>query len=54
MSRFCVWLARKIKPDCPYAYSYFMEEMVKSQMDMMTYGTGTVKIEHVPIERNTK
>lgn len=48
-SRFLVWLARKINPDCPYNYSYFLEQMTKAHIDSMTYGTGVMEIGGDPV-----
>lgn len=54
LSRFLVWAARKVEPKSPYVYAKFMEETMKAQMDMMTYGEGALEIEHVPYKERGK
>lgn len=54
LSRGLVSLAKKINPDCDYVTGYFMDQLLKSQMDLMTYGKSEIRIEHVPYKETLK
>lgn len=50
VSRFLIWLSEKVEPECSYRYKKFTEEILKAQLDAMTYGTGVIKVENVPMD----
>ena len=47
ISRFLVYLARKIEPECPYVYSKFMEEIIKANINNINYGHSILKNESI-------
>lgn len=49
LSRFLVFLARKVNKECPYAYTHYLEEITKVHMDAMTYGEGALEVNHKPV-----
>ena len=54
LARFLVWLARKVDPQSEYSYGYYMEQTLKAHIDQMNYGTGVIKISHVPYHEVVK
>jgi hypothetical protein len=54
LARFLVFLSKKVEPKNEYVYAKFLSEMMKAQLDAITYGTGCIKIEHIPFNKTQK
>lgn len=53
-ARFLVFLARKIEPNSDHVYSHLLQESLKAYQDMAIYGSGRLRVEHVPFKEDAK